>query len=165
MEATRKHTILRCKGGVCEQREDLVAVERRLRVKINGKDVLALYCTPLMVRELVVGLIMTEGIAEGFPDITTTPAERGYSGNLTPRNGYVLYGHDKVTADATGYETVNYYKSPATEYFYTCEANGTVRQWSDAEVAAATEYVDNVESVSETRAVISVNMYSKVFSK
>lgn len=66
MEATRKHTILRCKNDVCERKEDLVAVERRLRVKINGKELLALYCTPLMVRELVVGLIMTEGIADGI---------------------------------------------------------------------------------------------------
>jgi len=66
MEATKKHAILRCKSGVCEKQDDLVAVERRLRVKINGQEILSLYCTPLMVRELVVGLIMTEGIAEGI---------------------------------------------------------------------------------------------------
>jgi FdhD protein len=43
-----------------------VALETRLSVFVNGAHVLSLFCTPLMVRELVVGLLMTEGIAEGL---------------------------------------------------------------------------------------------------
>lgn len=45
--------------------EDLVAVEKKVRVSVNGKEVLRLYCTPLMVKELVTGLMMTEGIISG----------------------------------------------------------------------------------------------------
>lgn len=48
-----------------EEREDLIAIEKRLRVCVNGKEVLSLYCTPLMVRELVVGIFMTEDIIKG----------------------------------------------------------------------------------------------------
>lgn len=45
--------------------EDLVAVEKRVKVSVNGKEVLSLYCTPHMVKELVVGLMMNEGIIRG----------------------------------------------------------------------------------------------------
>ena len=45
--------------------EDAIAVERRLRLLVNGEDVLSLYCSPSMIRELVTGLVMTEGIMEG----------------------------------------------------------------------------------------------------
>lgn len=58
--------MLKCRGDVCETFDDVVAEERRLRVSINGEERLSLYCTPLMVRELVVSLVMTEGIAEGI---------------------------------------------------------------------------------------------------
>ncbi|RMG68534.1 MAG: formate dehydrogenase accessory sulfurtransferase FdhD [Nitrospirae bacterium] len=45
--------------------EDLIAVEKRLRLRVNGQEILKLYCSPTMVRELVAGFIMTEGIIEG----------------------------------------------------------------------------------------------------
>lgn len=45
-----------------EELEDPVAVEKALRLQVNGKDALRLYCTPVMVRELVVGILLTEDI-------------------------------------------------------------------------------------------------------
>lgn len=45
--------------------EDAVAVEKKVRVSVNGKEILRLYCTPHMVKELVVGLVITEGIIRG----------------------------------------------------------------------------------------------------
>lgn len=45
--------------------DDTLAQEKRLRILVNGKEVLKLYCSPVMVRELVVGFFMTEGIIEG----------------------------------------------------------------------------------------------------
>ncbi len=48
-----------------EDIDDPVAVEKALRIKINGKDALRLYCSPVMVRELVVGLLLTEDIIKG----------------------------------------------------------------------------------------------------
>jgi len=99
----------------------------------------------------------TEETVEGFPDITTTAAERGYTGTGTPRDGYVLYGHDKIPTDNTSYfETVSYMPALTTEYYYTCEADGTVRQFDGPDVATAIEYVD-----IETVAALDVDLYTK----
>jgi len=64
MDTTKSHRILKCRGVDCTEVEDLVAEEKRLRISINGREVLNLYCTPIQVRELAVGLILTEGIAD-----------------------------------------------------------------------------------------------------
>ncbi len=45
--------------------EDTIALEKRLKICINGLETLSLYCTPLMIRELVVGIVMTEEIIRG----------------------------------------------------------------------------------------------------
>ncbi len=60
-----KRKIYKSSSNSLEEREDLIAIEKRLRVSVNGKEVLSLYCTPLMVRELVVGMFMTEDIIKG----------------------------------------------------------------------------------------------------
>jgi len=52
-------------GDTFEETEDSIALEKRLRISINGKEALSLYCTPLMIRELVVGMFMTEDIIKG----------------------------------------------------------------------------------------------------
>lgn len=64
MDGARKHKVLRCEDNVCVEVDDVVAEEKRLRISVNGKELLGIYCTPSMVRELVVGLLMTEEIAE-----------------------------------------------------------------------------------------------------
>lgn len=51
--------------GSAEFVDDLIALEKKLRVSVNGREVMSLYCTPQMVREFVVGFIMTEGIIKG----------------------------------------------------------------------------------------------------
>ncbi len=50
---------------ISQEIEDPIAVEKRLRIIINGKEVLRLYCTPLMIREMVTGFLMTEEIIKG----------------------------------------------------------------------------------------------------
>jgi len=65
VEGYIKRHIFRNSGSLTEEREDLVGVEKRLRISVNGREVLSLYCTPLMVRELVVGMFMTEDIIKG----------------------------------------------------------------------------------------------------
>lgn len=66
MNGTNKRNILKYRDGGFREVEDLLAVESSLSISVNGEDVLNLFCTPLMIRELAVGLIMTEGIADGL---------------------------------------------------------------------------------------------------
>ena len=65
MDGFVKRKIYKSDSDFLEEREDLIAVEKRLRVSVNGREVLSLYCTPFMVRELVVGMFMTEDIIKG----------------------------------------------------------------------------------------------------
>jgi len=58
----RKRKIIKNLGSSFEERDDYIAVEKILRVTANGKDIITLHCTPLMIKELVVGLFLTEGI-------------------------------------------------------------------------------------------------------
>jgi len=65
VKAYQKIKILRIKNSKYLDSEDFIATERKLRILINGIERLKLYCSPIMVRELVVGFIMTEGIIKG----------------------------------------------------------------------------------------------------
>ena len=91
----------------------------------------------------------------GFPDYST--ADKGYTGEGTPRAGYVLYGHDRTVSDnTTRFESVNYMLLPATRYYYTVETDGTVRQFNGANVTMAMEY----PSIENT-ATLDVEIYTK----
>ena len=99
----------------------------------------------------------TEEVIEGFPDNITAAVDRGYSGNITPSDGYVLYQHDRISTDnTTQFETVSYITMLTTEYYYTCEADGTLRQFDGPDVATATEYLH-----IETVAVLDVDLYTR----
>jgi len=103
-----------------------------------------------------------EVATQGFPDVTTTAAQKGYTGDGAPRNGYVLYRHDIISPEYPDeYDTVSYYPSLTTQYYYTCEADGTVRQWDGPNVATAAEYLGMEESVTELTAVLDVDIYTK----
>lgn len=98
-----------------------------------------------------------------FPDSTTTAAAKGYTGTGTPNPGYVLYQHDLINPDdTTTYTTVNYATMTETTYYYTCETDGTIRQFDGADIAAATEYLSSEEGKTETVAIIDVDLYTKL---
>ena len=104
----------------------------------------------------------TEEILEGFPDIFTTTIDKGYSGNATPRGGYVLYNHAKILTDnTTRFETVSYITVLTTKYYYTCEADGTVRQFDGADADTATEYLGSEEFKIEVVVTVDVDIYTK----
>jgi len=92
----------------------------------------------------VAGGIATNDMT-AFPDSTsacttdklTDPDGTAYTAN--DADGYVLHTHD-LAADDASTPTVNYFAMTGTQYYYTCEADGTVRQWSDA--AMTIEYTD-----------------------
>lgn len=57
--------VIRNKADFSSEQDDIIAVEQRLRILVNGKEILSLFFTPTMVRELVVGMLMTENIIRG----------------------------------------------------------------------------------------------------
>ena len=94
---------------------------------------------------------------EGFPDNATAIDDKGYTGTKFPRDGYVIYEHDKISTDnASLFETVTYIPMLTTKYYYTCEWDGTVRQFDGPDVATAMEYLD-----IETVAILNVDIYTK----
>ncbi len=104
----------------------------------------------------------TKGIAEGFPDAVTTAEEKGYTGAGSPRAGYVLYRHDLISADnTTKFKTVDYISVLKTGYFYTCEADGTVRQFDRANLSSAKEYFGSEGVRVELVATVDVDIYTK----
>ena len=92
-----------------------------------------------------------------FPDVTATLADKGANaafvtaaGSPTEVLGYLLYGNQMVNdidgdglfdAGDDSITSANYVTFTTTTYFYTCEKDGTVRQWSSADTSvAANEY-------------------------
>jgi FdhD protein len=57
-----KRKIIKKKGTSFEEIDDFIAVEKRLKVFVNKREFISLYCTPSMIKELVTGLLLTEGI-------------------------------------------------------------------------------------------------------
>jgi len=98
-----------------------------------------------------------------FPDAVTTAEEKGYTGSGTPLDGYILYEHDRITADNTSdYQTMTYIDKPITEYYYTCKSDGSVRQFDGPDLETATEYFGSEEIVLEAVAKLSIDLYSKL---
>ncbi len=65
MKAETNRKIIRVTDEKVAETEDTIATETRLRIKVNGVEILKLFCSPVMIRELVVGFFMTEGIIKG----------------------------------------------------------------------------------------------------
>jgi hypothetical protein len=104
----------------------------------------------------------TINITEGFPDSTTSLEQKGYTGDLYPRNGYVLYGHDKISPeDSANYTTVNYVDNVTTMYYYTCESTGVVRQWDNSIIEKASEYTDMDLTYDQLQIVLTIQIYTK----
>jgi len=74
-----KRKIIKKQGTSSEELEDYVAIEKKLRVSVNGKKVITLYCTPLMIKELIIGLFLTEGIL---------------TNKISPDKINIIYGED-----------------------------------------------------------------------
>lgn len=62
-KAVHAINITRYQGTNCRQIEDYIAAEKKLKISVNRKNLLNLYCSPLMIKELVAGLLYTGGFA------------------------------------------------------------------------------------------------------
>jgi len=62
MRSYTKKTIIKYRNSSHKKVSDTVAVEKKLRIFLNGRETISLYCTPALIKELVIGLLVTEGI-------------------------------------------------------------------------------------------------------
>ena len=103
----------------------------------------------------------TGGTKEGFPDVNTLAVNKGYTGSASPRDGYVLYGHDRISRDdPSSYETINYLPVLTTVHYYTCEEDGTVRQWDGPNLSTANELIGSEAGFIEQKVLVNVVIYS-----
>lgn len=76
MDPFIKIEVVQYKDGIPSPIADNVASERKLRIFSKNKEILSLLCTPVMVRELVVGFGLSEGLLKGGDTSQTWCAER-----------------------------------------------------------------------------------------
>ncbi len=103
MEDYKSIRILRIKDTSSEEIEDHIAIEKRVRILVNGRNVLNLYCTPTMVRELAVGIIHNEGLISGEWCAERISIEYGEEIKVDiPSSGTVYEGEKTVTSGCAG---------------------------------------------------------------
>ena len=95
----------------------------------------------------------------------TDPEGYDYA-DATDKAGYTFYGHD-ITGSESGNPNpdqadVNYITMSKTSYYYTCESDGTIRQFDGPDVATAKEYFISEEVKTETIATLDVDLYTKL---
>jgi|YelNatPaOPRAMG01_1025707.scaffolds.fasta_scaffold01561_21 FdhD protein len=62
METYIKKRITKIKNNIKQEIEDYIALEKKVKIFINKTEIISLYCTPSMIKELTIGLLLTEGI-------------------------------------------------------------------------------------------------------
>jgi FdhD protein len=103
MDALKKMRVTKIKDHTAEEVLDLIAVEARVSIAVNGKNVLGLYCTPTMVRELIVGLVHNEGLIEGEWCAERMSIVYGDEIKIDiPATGKVFEGERTVTSGCAG---------------------------------------------------------------
>jgi len=103
MHAHKKINILKIREDSAHEIDDLVAIEKKVRISVNGRDVISLYCTPLMVREFVVGVIHNEGLISGEWCAERMSIEYGDEIRVdVPASGTVSEGERVVTSGCAG---------------------------------------------------------------
>jgi FdhD protein len=65
MEAYVLKDITKFKNNQIQKTNDIVAVEKKIKVYVNNEEVVSLSASPSQIKELVVGFLMTEGILKG----------------------------------------------------------------------------------------------------
>jgi FdhD protein len=62
MNAHQKIKIVQYRDGSSSETDDFIASEKKLRIFSNEHEILSLMCTPTMVKELVIGFGLSEGL-------------------------------------------------------------------------------------------------------
>ncbi len=103
MDAYKRVPAMKIKEGSSTDADDLIAVEKKLRISVNGRNVISLFCTPLMVRELVTGIIHNEGLISGEWCAERMTIEYGEDIHVdVPSSGVIIEGERTITSGCAG---------------------------------------------------------------
>jgi FdhD protein len=103
MEASNKVTVLKLRESSAEEVEDVVAVETKVRISVNGRHALSLYCSPQMIREFVVGVVFNEGLISGGWCAERISIEYGHEITVDiPATGTIAEGERTITSGCAG---------------------------------------------------------------
>ncbi|QDI92186.1 formate dehydrogenase accessory sulfurtransferase FdhD [Salicibibacter halophilus] len=75
------HPILRYENGSAEWKEDIVAAEYPVTIKINGEEFVTMVCTPDYIEDMAIGYLASEGVIARFNEVKELRAD--------DNNGYV----------------------------------------------------------------------------
>ncbi len=69
MQHIKGFDVLRIENNESRQLRDSVSVEKDIIIRLNNEEFVALMCTPVMVKELAVGFLLSEGLLAKSDDI------------------------------------------------------------------------------------------------
>ncbi|MBE1556683.1 formate dehydrogenase accessory sulfurtransferase FdhD [Sporosarcina limicola] len=69
MKQTEKRAILRFSNGHFKTKDDSVAVEHPVTIKLNGEEFVTIVCTPEYIEDMVVGFLASERVVLKYKDI------------------------------------------------------------------------------------------------
>jgi FdhD protein len=108
MHAFHNVPVLRVRESAAEEVEDFVAVEKKVRISVNGRHALSLYCSPQMIREFVVGVVFNEGLISGGWCAERLSIEYGDVIEVDiPATGTIAEGERTITSGCAGGISLN----------------------------------------------------------
>ncbi|OIK09879.1 sufurtransferase FdhD [Bacillus sp. MUM 116] len=99
----KKREILRCTNGYTETTEDIIVTEFPVTVKINGKELVTMVCTPEYMEDMVIGYLASEGIIRCYEDIKEIWVQE--------KEGYVHVETDKLNPYYQNFQNKRYITS------------------------------------------------------
>lgn len=69
MKLTQTQRIWRFSDGQIEEKQDVIATEYPITVKLNGKELLTIICSPEYIEDMVIGFLASERIIIDYQDI------------------------------------------------------------------------------------------------
>lgn len=95
--------ILKIRESSSEEADDLVAVEKKVRITVNGRHAISLYCSPVMLREFVAGVIYNERLISGGWCADRISIEYGEEITVdVPADGEISQGERTITSGCAG---------------------------------------------------------------
>ena len=69
MKPIHKRSVLRYSNGKFQQKEDNVAIEHPVTIKINDKEFMTIVCTPEYIEDMVIGFLASERVIGKYNEI------------------------------------------------------------------------------------------------